>query len=312
MSRPRVVTGADDRGRPIARWADPDPVPPGFGHMEPAFVATVERRRATPEELAAARAREAKPTHLTRGVAADGHLPTRPPTPPSQADAARMAISRQNGARRHVEVTAANRRALEAQRAIGFPIDRLEDHQEEPAVATTPDPEPGQTEPPQTTLQVLADAVRTAQDAWDELQAAERLQDQARVAWQGARAALGAAYRALDNPPPIDISDPLPVEPPPPPAPSERPPAPPKPPRDREVASQPTGGGPGRPLTTIQERVLDAAIRHRGNQRAVAGELGFKHYQQVTDTLKKIGAKGLLPIELIPLLPASFAKYSSV
>lgn len=65
MSSTRVITGTDDRGRPKSEWRPLAAAEePRFGHMEPAYSTTVERRRATPEELAAARAREDEPSHL--------------------------------------------------------------------------------------------------------------------------------------------------------------------------------------------------------------------------------------------------------
>jgi hypothetical protein len=75
MSRPRVITGVDDRGRPITEWAPATVATQSYGHMEPAHVATVERRQATPEELDAAREREAAPSPLVRspGVIVSRH-----------------------------------------------------------------------------------------------------------------------------------------------------------------------------------------------------------------------------------------------
>lgn len=113
MSRQRVVTGSDERGRPKAEWADPEPdTSRGYGFMEPALTGTVERRKATPEELAAARAREAEPSHLTTNnsrTLPPGALATPARLASMQADAERMQASRQRGAERHVEVVAARR-----------------------------------------------------------------------------------------------------------------------------------------------------------------------------------------------------------
>lgn len=68
MSQVRVVTGVDERGRPKSEWrpvGDGTVVTPAYGHMQPAYDGTtIERRRATPEELAAAKAREEEPSHL--------------------------------------------------------------------------------------------------------------------------------------------------------------------------------------------------------------------------------------------------------
>lgn len=80
--------------------------------------------------------------------------------------------------------------------------------------------------------------------------------------------------------------------------------------------SQAAGGGSGDPdlsrLTSFQSKVLEATIRHRGDRKAVAAEIGAKFYQSVDNQLEKIGAKGLLPADLIPLLPSRFAKYLGV
>lgn len=92
---------------------------------------------------------------------------------------------------------------------------------------------------------------------------------------------------------------------------------------ERIAEAAPAGGGPAKrpytrprvadlPLTAHQERVLAAVVRARGNRKAVAAEFGFKAYQSVDQTLEVAGKKGRLPIELIPLLPARFAKYSGV
>jgi hypothetical protein len=76
------------------------------------------------------------------------------------------------------------------------------------------------------------------------------------------------------------------------------------------------GGGPVGDevsrLTAFQRRALEATVRLRGDRRAVADELGVKAYQSVDNALEEVGRKGLLPITLIPLLPARFAKYQGV
>lgn len=82
MSRRRVIEGADDRGRPRARWEDaPELVEPRFGHMEPAYDATVERRQATADELAE------RPR-----VGGLVMAPPRPPSPPPAPEAAPMQV----------------------------------------------------------------------------------------------------------------------------------------------------------------------------------------------------------------------------
>lgn len=61
MSRQRVITGTDERGRPVSQWEDVAVAPPAFGHMEPAYSTTVDRRQATDEQRAQWAA-EATPT----------------------------------------------------------------------------------------------------------------------------------------------------------------------------------------------------------------------------------------------------------
>lgn len=65
-------------------------------------------------------------------------------------------------------------------------------------------------------------------------------------------------------------------------------------------------------LTSYQRRALEAVTRHRGDRKAAAVDLGTKHFQSIDSALESIGSKGLLPAELIPLLPARFARYASV
>jgi hypothetical protein len=79
-----------------------------------------------------------------------------------------------------------------------------------------------------------------------------------------------------------------------------------------ERAARAAGGGPGRGpgrLSRQQERVLEATIKHGGDRRAVVAELGLT-VKNVEQVLAYIGKKGLLPVELIPKLPARFAKYT--
>lgn len=66
------------------------------------------------------------------------------------------------------------------------------------------------------------------------------------------------------------------------------------------------------PLTPHQRRTLELTIKHNGDRRAVAKELGSKHVQSVDVALAAAGKKGQIPVELIVLLPARFAKYATV
>lgn len=64
-------------------------------------------------------------------------------------------------------------------------------------------------------------------------------------------------------------------------------------------------------LTRRQREILDAVIAARGDRRQAAGALATK-IATVEATLEHIGKKGSLPIDLIPLLPARFAKFARV
>lgn len=85
-------------------------------------------------------------------------------------------------------------------------------------------------------------------------------------------------------------------------------------------ASEHAKGGAGRHtrrtrlengLTIREDEILTAAVRHGGSLTAAANELRISR-AQVDVTLERIGKRGLLPAELIPKLPARFAKYSGV
>lgn len=83
---------------------------------------------------------------------------------------------------------------------------------------------------------------------------------------------------------------------------------------DAKVTPGEAGGGPGSldPLTPFQRRAVDATLKHRGDRKAAAVELGTKFYQSIDGALEHAGRKGVLPAELIPLLPARFAKFQGV
>src|SRR6185369_13072319 len=75
----------------------------------------------------------------------------------------------------------------------------------------------------------------------------------------------------------------------------------------RPDAAPAVGGGPeararaaatkNSRLSGQQQRILDAAVKHRGDRQAAALEVGVSA-SNVNVTLHAIGAKGLLPIEL--------------
>ncbi len=149
MSRRKIREPGPD-GFPVSRWEDaPELTPPAL--FEPAYPpGPIERRYVTPQP-------------------ANGR---QRPTSPAYDTAARIARSRANGSRRHVEIAAAARRAAAAQ--------------EEPAMPATPDPSV------LTPLERLAEAARTAHDALEEKTVADQ-------AWDVAREALEAAWDALEG-----------------------------------------------------------------------------------------------------------------
>jgi hypothetical protein len=224
----------------------------------------------------------------------------------------------------------ANLRALEAQRRVGSLVDRVmalpateEEEEEEETVAepahimTTETP-PEAVEPIGETLSILADAVVEAIEANDALAAAEAAVDQARAnlhdarkRWTGARLALDAAYRALDDPPPaivesgadyadpipgpVDVAVPTPVDDPSPPDPPEAPS------RQQWLDAQERraraaaltgaaaaktepaiGGGSGRkhrsggPLRSNERRIIAVLVETGGDRKAAAARLGWK------------------------------------
>lgn len=187
MSRERVVTGTDERGRPVTAWADPEPDTSvvGYGFMEPAHVATVERRKATPQELDAARAREDTPTHLVAPSISK-------PSPAIASSDARMQASRMNGAARHVQVMAA-RKATPKEKTVSEAATN--------GSANIPGVIPSDAVPAGVGFDRLAMAAEGARTAWDAKAAAD-------TAWDVARDALAAAYASVE-----DLVEPLPAQP---------------------------------------------------------------------------------------------------
>lgn len=316
MSRQRVVTGTDARGRPTSTWADPEPdTARAYGHMEPAHTATIERRKATTQELEAARAREVAPTHLT----APSLARPSPITPHTQDQ---MQVSRQRGAQRHVEVLAARKTVIPSP-APSHPEEIMSEPRADHSYAI---PELDVIDG----LDRVAVAANDARQAWSAKVNTDAAAAVATEAWEQAREALDAAYRAFDGHLTIvsaELVDALEaavaeVEAVPESEqlrPTDRPSAAPS-------AQLPTsiGGGPEPrrfptkprleelPLTPRQEQILAATVRLDGDRKAVAKEFGLKAYQSVDIALEVAGKKGRLPIALIPKLPARFAKYSGV
>jgi hypothetical protein len=278
----------------------------------------VERRKATDEELAAAKAREAKPRHLKlRTLAKPG--PTAGSIDPEIALAQREAAAEPSPA---TEEEPAMAEATQDVTTESPWLDRLPEEPDEP-------PAP-HVEPIAVSLAILADAVVEAIEAQGELANSEHLLDQARIRWQQARAALDAAYRSLDEPPET-VSDPRPYIPRTIPESAaaaadmgelitEIPDDGPRPgtqaARDALVERirsepMPKSRSADRALGRQQQLVLEAAVKHRGDIKATADAAGT-NVNNVRTVLHNIGKRGLLPIELIADLPAGFAKYSSV
>ncbi len=228
--------------------------------------------------------------------------------------------SRLNGARRHVEVLA-ERRALEEEQAVTDP--NIEDRPDAgPAQAATREIRP---------LHELADAAERAAAAWDRLEQHDRQRVVLVSEWTRSREALAEWWEEsglllarvvqhdearswmVTNAHDVPILattgeeslvelvvDPEQVQAEVDAAWAER--------QAAEAPAPEAGGGPGT-LTAHEQRVLASAIKHRGDRKAVAQELSFNHVESVDGALEKVGKKGALPIALIPLLPARFAKY---
>lgn len=302
MSRQRVVKGTDERGRPKATWADPEPdTARGYGHMEPAFTATIERRKATPEELEAARAREAEASHLVAPSLGR-------PSPAEARPDAQMQASRQRGAERHVEVMAARK----------------------PAPAPEPPPEEEIVSEPRADhaesipeldvvdgLDRIAEAANEARQAWSAKVNADATAAVATEAWERAREALATAYQAYDGHVtivPIELVDALEA------AVAELESVPDNLTSTNDVKPTPIGGGPAprrnareprtEGLTARQSKAIE--LMQAGKTRAdIARKMGTT-YQTVDGLFEAAAKKKLLPIELLPLLPARFAKYTGV
>lgn len=119
--------------------------------------------------------------------------------PLGPTNAERMQASRQRGAERHVEVVA-------AAKPVAFDLTRPQHppFAPSPAIEEEPAMEPRTHIPktiPEHSLVVLAEMVATAITRRVELDEAENERYRAIGAWEEARAALDAAYRALDEPP---------------------------------------------------------------------------------------------------------------
>lgn len=288
----------------------------------------VERRDITQAEIEARRERDSVPDHLTRPTLATAG-------PGLIDDRERAQASRRRGAE-------ANRARIAASKAPRTAASYRPEPKEEPAV-TEPTQEPEDVpvswlEPPMTTLIAVADAANEAALAWE-----EKIKGETR--WLEASAALLAAWRAL---PPLPETVPLyrvhePIAPDEPTE-ADR--------FIHEVSIQAQidseteeeveaavasaveaaavlypstelpaiGGGPAprrnvreartEGLTARQAKAIQ--LMQAGSNRAdIARSMGTT-YQTVDGLFEAAAKKGLLPIELIPLLPARFARYQGV
>lgn len=322
MSRKRVVYGQDAKGRPLSRWEDP-PAEPAFGHMQPAFeTSAIERRQATKAELADRE--EQRQEHeaaiaTEAGIVVLRSLPDNP-----RAHPWRLPVRAEE---EPVVIETVSEPVIEDQVDAGpaqsgsVPADDL------PASTATREIRP---------LHELADAAERAAAAWDRLQEHDRLRVTLVADWTRSREALAEWWEESDTilgarqsvttirtwpatfktepqkdpdayyapvPPEVVAVDPEQVA-----AEVEAAWA------ERQAVEAPTpeaGGGPGL-LTVHEQRVLASTVKHNGDRKAVATELGFNHVESVDGALEKVGKKGALPIALIPLLPARFAKYPGV
>lgn len=278
MSRRRVITGTDDRGRPIATWEDVASVDePRYGHMEPAYDArTVERRPASDED----RARWASETLPAPRQAA----PATKTPPKDRYTPDELQQRRQRG-----------QAAMRA--AIAPPPPREELPVTEPAT-DVPELAAG----PFTDIAAAAIEAAHRQEA---VTAARIATEAAEKAYQEALTALEAAWQGaglaspglpfLDTVPRIPAHDEEPAAVPAAAAAAE--------PRARRGEKLASG------LTSRQEQVLEA-MRDGGTVPKAAGILRTSD-ANVRVTLKKIAERGLMPDDVIALLPASWAKYSS-
>lgn len=211
------------------------------------------------------------------------------------ATADQLQASRMNGARRHIEVLA----AAKAPRTAAS-------YRKPPEESTMPDPQPK----PLDTFQELSEAAAAASEAWARRQAAE-------IAWEAAQRALEAVLGEVEqllHPAParaedddghvhqvisIDLRDTVTVAPAP-----ELPTigGGPAPRRQTREPRAPSG------LTPRQAKAIE--LMRSGKTRAdIARQMGTT-YQTIDGLFEAAARKGLLPIELIPLLPARFAKYT--
>lgn len=183
---------------------------------------------------------------------------------------------------------------------------------EDPAMPADPTPSLAPVTDPSVTLQAIKEAATAAQDAWTHLAVAQATLDLAEEAWLDCRLALAAAWHGhvgvaeRRGPPEQPESDPRarateePTEEPADDAPQIV---------TRQADMLPAGGGPGAQLSRGQAKVLEAVVKHDGDRRAAAGELGMTT-ANVEAHLEAIGKKGLLPIDLIAKLPARFARFT--
>lgn len=276
------------------------------GRMPSGGASTIERRMVTEAERGRWRQRDEAPSPIARVTVAR----------PALGSPEHIQASRMRGAARHVQVMAERRSAPTAT-------------EEEPPVSADIAPPPEDEESPEplgATLSILADAARLAQEAWEQRERAE-------ANWIAARQALEGSWLAtwfgFQGPLPRDAEEP--EQPPhdhvhysgrgatideaiadlgPPFAPEPADDAPEVVTRRPEPVPA-AGGGPAIKLGKQQRRILELTVANKGDRQATAAAMGLT-VTAVLSALHTIGRKGALPIELIPLLPAGFAKYTGV
>lgn len=254
MSRERVVVGTDDRGRPISRWDDTPAEAAPYGFMEPAYATTVERRQATPEELAASAARDMAPGYLGQIKKPPTGLFTTPEL---------MRASRMRGTQRSHEVVAAARATPTQQEWNGHGPKFEEATMDEPPVVSHHSADYSGPITRGSPLTTLSDAAAIAHEKLAAVRDAEQ-------AWEVAREALAAAmvecFAVIGSPAT--------------PEPEREPEAPDDEPEPAKALRQPGhhDSHPGQSAATAERaaRVTEAVARHGGDRKAAAAELGMR------------------------------------
>lgn len=278
MSRRRVITGADERGRPITTWeGGGDSAEPAYGHMVPAYDSTtIERRQATPEERARWSAEAAKP--VVRSPITDM------PTAPNAVTRIRMP---ETGRYTPDELHERRQRGQAAMRAVV-----ASKPPEETAMTVPAAPEPDLDGlPPSDFTKIAAAAIEAAQRQ-HEVAAAKEAVSIAEERLAAATSALEGAWASAGLPGPL-VAVPAAADP----ASSST----------RSSTSSRPARSPRLPsgMTARQEQVLEAVRASGGSMSKAAGSLRTSE-ANVRTTLHSIGEKKLLPADVLAMLPESW------